>query len=72
MVEKVILIFEVKEDFVYEKPNGNEDYFKGEEIEMPYNIFNIMRGDKFLDNFKIKDIKINENYEHQSEFKFVI
>jgi hypothetical protein len=71
MVEKVILIFEVKEDFIYEKPNGNEDYKKGETIEMSYNIFKIMVNDNFLTNFKIKDIKINENYD-ENEFRFII
>lgn len=66
-----ILVFEVKEDFIYEKPSENEEYKKGEVIELTYTMFKYMAKDKFLDNFKLVDLKINENYENKDDIKFV-
>ena len=67
----VILVFEVKNNFIYKKPTGNEEYKKGEVIEISYTIFKYMVNDKFLENFKIIDIKNNDNYGDKDDIKFV-
>ena len=55
----IILVFECKEDFIYEKPDENETYKIGETIELKYEYFNWLVNSDFLSHFKIIDIKIN-------------
>lgn len=60
-IKNIIMVFECIEDFIYEKPDENEKYLKGERIELQYNFFEYMVGSSFLSHFRIVQLKSSEN-----------